>query len=302
MTRAKFFIILSLAVLVSGGYGQQQVSQVPTESNAKTTTVTGILLVSDSRCNERSDNVPKDKWTCPKGSTQWGLITLEKQYEVWGSTKELKRYERRRVTVTGRVSPGRENLLDRLDVESIEPSEMPESQIRDLVEQLQNDQWTEPSNVMSPTFWVFGFTPSMRKILQAGPAAQNVLLKYVDDPQIKDHIIILLGGVGDGRAVGPIIHAMADRNEARDNAYAKKVNLVASLALTNITAADVNWHHGGGITWDKCPDDQKLCWYAWWLDHQKTFDVTKTWSRNYSNYPSYGIYQDPGLYRSDSFH
>ena len=54
----------------------------------------------------------------------------------------------------------------------------------------------------------------MQQILQAGPAAQDILVQYLTDSQIKDRIIMLLGGVGDGKAVGPIIHAMADRNEA----------------------------------------------------------------------------------------
>ncbi len=255
--------------------------------------------MSDQRCDEWPQNVPKDKWMCPEGASQWGFITLDKQYSVWGKTSELKQFERRRVTVTGRVSPGLESYMDRLEAESIRLSEIPESQIRDLIGQLRYDGWTEPANISNPTFWVFDFTAPMRQILQAGPAAEDVLLEYVDDSQIKDHIIVLLGGVRDGKAVAPIIHAMADRNEARDNAYARKVNLVANLALTNITVGDVIWHHGGGITRDACPDDPKSCWYAWWIEHRATFDVSKTPSRKYSNYPSYGIYQDPGLFRSE---
>jgi len=158
----------------------------------------------------------------------------------------------------------------------------------------------EPENIANPTTWVFNFNPPMLQILQAGPAAQDVLLRYLDDPKIKDQIIILVGGLGDGKAVLPIIHAMADRNEARDNDYARKVNLAANLALTNITVSDVIWHHGGGITRDACPDDPKSCWYMRWIRHRDAFDISKTASRNYSNYPSYGIYQDPGLFRSES--
>ena len=88
----------------------------------------------------------------------------------------------------------------------------------------------------------------MLEILQAGPYAQDILLGYVNDPQIKDQIIILLGGVGDQKAVGPIIHAMTDSGGAHDSVYAKKVNLAANLARTNITVSDVIWHQGGGIT------------------------------------------------------
>ena len=141
----------------------------------------------------------------------------------------------------------------------------------------------------------------MLEILQAGPSAQDILLEYVDDPQIRDQIIILLGGVGDQKAVGPIIHAMAHSPKARTSAYAKKVNLAANLALTNITVSDVIWHHGGGATIERCPDDPKSCWQAWWIKNKETFDVAKTVSRNYSNYPDYGIYQDPGTFRSESF-
>jgi len=232
---------------------------------------------------------------CPKGQVDvsgrlisWGLVTLDKQYSVWGNTGELKQFERRRITVTGRVSPGRESFMDRLDVESVRPSEVPESQLQDWIGQLRYDRWTQPENFGNPTAWIFHFTPPMRQILQA-------------DAQIKDHIIILLGESETGKLSAPFIQAMADRNEARDNAYARNVNLVANLALTNITVADVIWHHGGGITRDACPDDPKSCWYGWWIERRATFDVSKTPSRNYSNYPSYGIYQDPGIFRPASW-
>jgi hypothetical protein len=178
---------------------------------------------------------------------------------------------------------------------------MPEAQIRTLIEELRNTPWTEPANISNPTSWVFNFTSPMLDILQAGPAAQDILLEYVDDLQIKDQIIILLGGVGDQKAVGPIIHAMVDPGEAHNDDYSRKVNLVANLALTNITVSDVIWHHGGGITKDRCPDDPKSCWQVWWVQNKEAFDVARTSHRNYSNYPSYGIYQDPGDFRSESF-
>jgi len=291
MGRATLSFLLMIVLICPGSSRAQTTGD--SEPHSALTTLTGILLVSDRICNEQP-------WSCREDTSRLGLITPGKQYYVWGDTWELQQYERRRVTVTGRISPGPRSWIDRLDVESMRPSEVPESQLRELIGQLRYDRWTEPKNITSPTFWIFYFTPPMRQILQAGPAAQDVLLQYLDDSEIKDHIIILLGGIGNGKAVGPIIDAMADRNEARESAYAKKVNLVANIALTNITVADVIWHHGGGITRDRCPDDPKSCWYAWWLDHRATFDVSKTPSRNYSNYPSYGIYQEPGLFRSEA--
>jgi hypothetical protein len=87
--------------------------------------------------------------------------------------------------------------------------------------------------------------------------------------------------------VGPIIRAMS-----RSNTDARRTNLIASLALTNITQSEVIWGHGGGIPYDSCPDDPKACWLVWWAQNRASFKVSsESENRNYSNYPNYGIYQ-----------
>ena len=266
-------------------------------------TMTGILLVDDWRCDEWSADVPKDKMMCREGGlSQWGFITATKQYTVRGINSELRKYERQGVIVTGAVTPATGDVpIDKLEVQSIASSEVDKSPIRELIEELRSNQWTQPVNTSNPTVWDFHFTPPMIQILQAGPAAQDVLLEYINDPQIKDQIIFLLGGVGDGKAVKSIIEAMATPDEASGSVYARRVNLAANLALTNITVGDIIWHHGGGITIDGCPDNPKSCWSSWWLEHNDTFDISHTPKRRYSNYPDYGIYQNPGAYRSESF-
>ena len=129
----------------------------------------------------------------------------------------------------------------------------------------------------------------MLQLLQVGPAAQKILLQYLGDQPIKNHVIIPLGGVGDERAVAPIIHSMAEKGENPDQ---KRLNLIANLALTNITVAEVIWHHGGGIPIEACPDDPAACWSAWWERNRGTFRVKDIKvSRRYSNYPNYGIYR-----------
>jgi hypothetical protein len=267
-------------------------------------TLTGILLVDDFRCDERSADVPKDKMFCPDGSpSQWGFITATRQYTVRGTNSELRKYERRRVTVTGTVTAGdkRDLPIDKLLVRSIASSEVDANPIRALIEQLRSNPWTEPRDLFIPTSWFFRLTPPMIQILQVGPAAQDVLLEYINDSQIKDQVIFLLGGVGNGDAVEPIIEAMATPNEAHGSAYARKINLAANLALTNITVGDVIWHHGGGITMDACPNDPKSCWSEWWTKHRDTFDISHTFNRRYSNYPDYGIYRSPSGYNSEEF-
>lgn len=278
------------------------IDKSPTSSGSSVT-LTGILLVDDFRCDEWPANVPVDRMMCPEGGlSQWGFITAAKQYSVRGMNNELRKYERQRVTVTGRVTAATGDFpVEKLEVQSIGLSEVDANPIRELIGELRSNPWTEPVNISNPTFWEFHFTPPMIQILQIGAAAQDVLLEYISDPQIKDQIIILLGGVGNGDAVEPIIEAMATPDEARGSAYAHKVNVAANLALTNITVSDVIWHHGGGVTIDACPNDPKSCWSAWWAEHSDTFDISHTPNRRYSNYPDYGIYQNPGAYSSERF-
>lgn len=140
--------------------------------------------------------------------------------------------------------------------------------------------------------WDFNFTEPMLKILRVGPAAQAPLLEKIDDPAIRDQVIILLGGVGDERAVGPIIDGMVAGGDAALTPDAERINLAANLALTNITVADVIWHHGGGIEVRRCPENPKECWATWWKKNEATFTVKEIkQSRRYSNYPNYGVYK-----------
>jgi hypothetical protein len=161
--------------------------------------------------------------------------------------------------------------------------------IQKLIAELYTHPWSGAGMIgESPTVWDYSFTEPMMKILEVGAPAQDALLAKLSDPLIKDQIIVLLGGVGDERAVAPIINSMMSDNLSPT---ARRINSSANLALTNITVADVIWHHGGGIVIDRCPGNPKKCWQTWWKNNGKTFSVKAiTQSRDYSNYPGYGIY------------
>jgi hypothetical protein len=166
-------------------------------------------------------------------------------------------------------------------------------QIRALISRLYQNPWSGAEIIgESPTQWDFGLTEPMTEILEIGAAAQPELLKEINNPQIKDQIIFLLGGVGDEKAVEPIIETMIPASKLNDTPDAEKINRSANLALTNITVADVIWHHGGGIVVEKCRSQARECWAKWWKRNKKSFTVKGiTQSRNYSNYPNYGIYR-----------
>jgi len=132
----------------------------------------------------------------------------------------------------------------------------------------------------------------MESLLEIGASAQQALLARLPDPEITDQIIVLLGGVGDEQSVGPIIEAMKLASSEPLGIRREKILKAGNLALTNITVADVIWHHGGGLTLDSCPIDPAQCWSKWWRRNEATFRVSDiTQSRQYSNYTNYGIYR-----------
>jgi hypothetical protein len=167
-----------------------------------------------------------------------------------------------------------------------------DTEIRALIAELYTHPWAGAENSCSPPCWNFNFTEPMLKILERGSSAQELLLEKINDPQIKEQVIMLLGGVGDEHAVAPIIGAMVAGNKVANTPKAERINLTANLALTNITVADVIWHHGGGIEVRRCPKSPKECWAKWWEKNKAEFAAGGVKrSRRYSNYPNYGIYK-----------
>jgi len=101
-----FVLCLSAAgVISSSACNSQSSAGIPT-------TRTGILLARDN-------------------SNEWALESGRELFFVRGKARELAKFERRRVAITGTVSVGRQ-----LTAESIAPSELPNDEIRALVEQL----------------------------------------------------------------------------------------------------------------------------------------------------------------------
>jgi len=161
-----------------------------------------------------------------------------------------------------------------------------------LIRSLYKQPWPGPLSIsVAPTRWMLRFTAPMQAILDLGPDAQEPLLEVIGAKEIRDQVIILLGGVGDERAVVPIIEAMKAAASDPVSERRRKTLMAGNLALTNITVADVMWHHGGGISFPKCTDDPGACWDTWWKQNGATFRVSAiNQSRRYSNYPNYGIY------------
>ena len=166
-----------------------------------------------------------------------------------------------------------------------------EPNVQPLIRDLHNNRWEGPWPISIPLQWDLMLTEPMRKILEVGSPAQQDLINNINDSSITDQVIILLGGVGDERAIGPILNAMIAQKDVKSTPNWEQINLAANIALTNITVADVIWHHGGGVVRVDPPKDSKERWMKWRKKNPYFAVRNITQSRNYSNYPNYGIYK-----------
>jgi hypothetical protein len=69
----------------------------------------------------------------------------------------------------------------------------------------------------------------------------------------------------------------------------RKKILTGDLALTNITVAEVIWHHGGGIPVELCSGDHATCWSSWWQRYAATFsglDLNGRWLSTVNRFSS----------------
>lgn len=263
----------------------------PRTPDKREVTLTGIELASDHRC---SDTQREADSACR--SPNWALASGRTIYLLYGDKNALQRFERKRVSIRGLleeeqvVKYGVQTTRRKIAVRSVESSELTKDAIEALVDQLKVVPWRGPKNYCSPMCWDFAFTDPMIQILQAGSGAEEVLLDHMRDRDIQDQVVMLLGGVGDEKAISPIIETLTDGHVSTLDERSKRLNLVGNLALTNLTVSEVIWHHGGGIPIQRCSATPKSCWMTWWLDQKDTFRVGIGGDRLYVNYPNYGIF------------
>ena len=170
-------------------------------------------------------------------------------------------------------------------------------EVRRLISELYQtpEMFITSATIVSSFLWVLALTEPMRKLIEIGPQAQKPLLEKLSDPAIKDQVMILLGGIGDERAIEPLIKAMVGKDDLDKVKNTRNVNLCANLALTNITFADVIFPYGRHAAYtEKCEGNAKECWRSWWESNRRTFSLKNVdRSRNHEFYPDYGIYTRP---------
>jgi hypothetical protein len=278
-TKHTFAGLCVLMSIVPGNFAFGQ----STPSRQPETSLTGIVLTSDYHCYRT--RTPGDP---PCQTSDWALASGRTTYLLYGDPAILGRFERKRVSVSGLLEDesfvlyGLQMIRRKIVVHSIESNELSQDAIEALVSQLKVVPWRGPENYCTPLCWSFAFTDPMIQILQAGSGAQAILLDHISDQGILDQVVMLLGGIGDERAIWPIIETLTDGSKATLDMKSKRLNLIGNVALTNLTVSEVIWHHGGGITIDACPTAVRSCWSKWWLERKDTFKVGVGGDRNYT--------------------
>lgn len=110
--------------------------------------------------------------------------------------------------------------------------------VEQLIQDLASTPWAGPLGPVIPSQFLFRFTSPMQEIIRMGPGAQDALIAALSDPEILDQAIILLGAVGDERAIPHIIDAMIPDEDYSNVKDAYYINRCANLALMNITSYD----------------------------------------------------------------
>ena len=226
----------SATVTENFGFGQTAASD---EVDVK---LTGVVLTSDGCCSktneyDRCSKTREKNMLCL--SSDWALASGRETYLLFGDIPTLERFGRKRVSVSGVlekepvVQYGVRMIRRKLTVGSIESSELSEEAIEELVKQLKVVPWRDPENYCRSLCWNFAFTDPMVQILQAGSGAQGILLDHVNDQGIQDQIVMLLGGVGDEKAIWPIIQTLTDGDDGKRQSRKHKLDERGILLTTD---------------------------------------------------------------------
>jgi hypothetical protein len=102
-------LLTSLLILVGATNGYSQTNDNLAEPHGTKVVLTGILIVSDWRCEERraeGDLSDVLKMVCPERATDWGFVTGRNLYLLQGDSATFKKNERSRVTIVGWLQNG----------------------------------------------------------------------------------------------------------------------------------------------------------------------------------------------------
>ena len=149
-----------------------------------------------------------------------------------------------------------------------------DEEVANLIEQLR-----EPSNkvrddvvrIVIPGGEIIDFSPPMMSLIRLGDRSRTMLHGRINDAQIQNEVVLILGAIGDATTVPLLIEAYPyDDVRPPDSDRARwKAHMCFTFALTYLTSEPIGRSRQGA---DYNPQNKRL-WQEWWRENQATFIV-----------------------------
>jgi hypothetical protein len=143
--------------------------------------------------------------------------------------------------------------------------------VEDLIKQLRQpeNQLDEHYAAIVPGGELLTFSLPLKALMFRGAEARAALLGHVDDPAIRNEVVLALGAVGDETTVPELISRYPRGAIDEDDRRAVLTRVCFSYALCWLTAQAIDHSRYGT---DLNPNDREK-WEDWWAANRDTFRV-----------------------------
>lgn len=166
--------------------------------------------------------------------------------------------------------------------------------VETLVEQLRRPENRVPAEYPSvvPGGECLTFSTPLRALMFQGAEARGPLLARIDDPDIRNEIVLALGAVGDEATVPELIARYPRGPIAQEDRAGKLAQVCCSYALCWLTGQPIDRSRYGTDECEGCAEK----WEAWWAANRETFRVPAV--KPYATWvPSYPVLSEEHIGR-----
>jgi hypothetical protein len=136
------------------------------------------------------------------------------------------------------------------------------------------------------------FSTPLRALMFRGAEARGPLLARLDDPEVRNEVVLALGAVGDERTVPELIARYPRCPIAPQDSASRLAQVCFSFALCWLTGEPIDRSRYGTAECEGCAEK----WEAWWSANRDTFRVPAV--KPYATWvPSYPVLSDEHIAR-----
>jgi hypothetical protein len=285
-TRAVLLLVLVAGVIVSAHFYQTS------RKSPFLVTVTADELAA----NVRQRDVPLCKktmrfvgeWPARRASAESKLTIAARHGVCWNGF--YLGYELTAKVPTRLYGQTHLSLKDLTDVnirytdDQLEAGSRGNAPVEELIASLRRKENRVPENYTAviPGGEMLEFSGPLKALMFRGKDARKALLAHLDDPEIRNEVVVALGAVGNEATVPELISRYPRDPVKEDDRAAKLTRVCFSYALSWLTGAQIDRSRWGTSF---SPDNAEK-WQKWWTENRATFRVPSerpraTWVPSY---------------------